>query len=283
MSGSGEGPHFYSAIQKCRVDAYTLAKLSYETKMLEDRARFVKMAGIKNGSMVLDMGTGHGLFAKCIVRKVGENGLVIAMDVSSDHVKEASALFKKEQLSDVAHVVKADLRWTPIRSGILDAVMSYGFLCSINVPSGLSRVFSEAKRILKEEGRIIAIDYFSKPRDEHESLYLRRFDVYKKVYAYTENSLHLTFFTAREIKSLLEGLGFATNIEAVERDIRMPQTVLKKEIRDLVLKINQKSVNKRVKAELLNELRELYKEAKEYGIKVPAALFITAKLGDGTD
>lgn len=260
-----------------------MAKLSYETKMLEDRARFVKMAGTKNGSRVLDMGTGHGLFAKCIAQKVGENGLVIAMDVSSDHVKEARALFKKEQLSDVALVVKADLRWIPIRSGILDAVMSYNFLCSINVPSGLSRVFSEAKRILKEEGRIIATDYFSKPKDEHESLYLRRFDVYKKVYASTGNSLHLTFFTAREIKSLLEGLGFATNIEAIERDIRMPRTVLKKEIRDSVLKINQESVNKEMKAELLNELRELYEEAKEYGIKVPAALFITARLRDGID
>jgi ubiquinone/menaquinone biosynthesis C-methylase UbiE len=251
--------------------------------MLEDRARFVKMAGIKNGLRVLDMGTGHGLFAECIAQKVGENGLVIAMDVSSEHVKEASALFKKEQLSDVVHVVKADLRWIPVPSSILDAVMSYNFLCSINAPSGLSRVFSEAKRILKDEGRIIEIDYFSKPKDEHESLYLRRFDVYKKVYMYTGNSLHLTFFAAKEIKSLLEVLGFATNIEDIERDIWMPERVLKKEIRDLVLKINQKSVNKKVKAELLNELRELYKEAKEYGIKVPAALFITAKLRDDID
>jgi ubiquinone/menaquinone biosynthesis C-methylase UbiE len=248
----------------------------YERKMIEDRARFARKANIKSGSKVLDMGTGHGLFATCIAREVGRSGLVIAIDVSSEHVKQTKMLFKKEQLSDFAHIIKADLRWIPISTNRLDAVMSYNFLCSINAPSDLSKVFFEARRILRNNGKIIAIDHFSKARDKHESLFFRRFDVYKDIYMYTGNSLHLTWFSTQEIKTLLEALGFAVKIEIVERDIWMPRSVLKKEIYDLIQKIKQRSINQKMTLQLIDKLRELHRETKEQGIKIPPAILVTA-------
>lgn len=121
--------------------------------MTQDRARFVEMAGIRNNLKILDAGTGYGLFAVCIARKLRRNGLVVAIDVSSEHAKQTKALLKREKLADFAHVVKADLRWVPVSDSTIDAVMSYDFLCSINIPSALGKVFCEAKRILKKEGR----------------------------------------------------------------------------------------------------------------------------------
>ena len=260
-----------------------MTRLSYETKMLEDRARFVRMAGLKKGSRVLDAGTGHGLLAKCIAPKVGKNGLIVAVDISSNHVKQANTLFKKERLSDFVHVIKADLRWVPISSNTLDVVLSYNFFCSINVPSDMPKVLSDAKRILRKNGRIIAVDYVSKSKSEHENLYFRRFDVYKKVYMYIGNSLHLTFFTGKEIKSLLETLGFVVKIKIIKRDIWMPKRALKKEVRDLVQKIRQKAIDKKVTSRLIDELRELYKKTEKQGIKVPAALFMIAELVNDVD
>jgi ubiquinone/menaquinone biosynthesis C-methylase UbiE len=255
-----------------------LTEVAYEKSMTEDRARFVEMAGIRSNFRVLDAGTGHGLFAVCIARKIRRNGLVIAIDVSSEHVKKTKALLKKEKLTDSVYVIKADLRQVPISDNAIDTVMSYNFLCSINIPSALSKVFFEAKRILKNNGKLVAVDFTSKPKDEHENLFFQRFDVFRKVYVHTGDSLHLTFFAAKEIESLLEAIGFSVRTEVIERDIWMPKSVLEKESKNLIKNMKQSKVKKSVMAQLVRELREFYRRVEKEGVKIPDALLINATL-----
>jgi ubiquinone/menaquinone biosynthesis C-methylase UbiE len=249
----------------------------YEKRMIKDRQRFVNMVDLKNGSKVLDAGTGHGFFAICIARRIKSNGLLVAIDVSSEHVRQANASLKKDKL-DCAHVVKADLRWVPIARKSLDAVMSYDFLCSINHPSDLPRVFLETKRILQNEGTMIVVDYVPKPENTHESLFYQRFGVFKEVYAHTGNSLHLTFFSSKKIESMLKKLGFSAKTEVVERDIWMSKSALRKEMQGLIKSMKRGAVNQSVTAQLTKELHDFYKRAEERKIKIPSALLITAKL-----
>jgi len=254
----------------------------YERRMMEDRSRFVDMVDLKNGLKVLDAGTGHGLFAMFIARRIKSNGLLVAIDVSSEHVRQANALLKKEKFS-FAHVVKADLRWVPIASDSLDAVMSYDFLCSVNSPSTLPKVFLEAKRILKNEGTMIMVDYAPKPENAHESLFYQRFSIFEKVYAQAGKSLHLTFFNSKKIESLLKTLGFSVKTEVIERDVWMPKCALRKEMQELTKSMKREAVNQSVRAQLTKELHDFYKRAKERKTKVPSARLITAKLRKNKD
>lgn len=245
---------------------------------MKDRRRFIDTAKISRGSKVLDVGTGDGFFALWSARKVGKNGLVIAIDISSEYVKKAHEMFKKEEISDFVHVIKADLRWIPLPKNALDVAMSYNFISSINIPSQLPIVFSQLKETLTRDGRIIAVDYVSRPKNKHESLFFNRFDIYKEVYKNLGKCLHVTFFTPEEIKFLLEKLDFKVNIKVVERNIWMPKKILNKEIRDLIQEVKKKSISKKVKTHLIEKLTKLTKETGEKGIKIPSALLVTAKL-----
>lgn len=177
--------------------------VTYREKLLGDRKRFIDFAKIDKGFKVLDAGTGEGFLALWIARKVGKNGSVIAIDVSSDYVKKAHKMFKKEKISDFVHVIKADLRWIPLPRDSLDVILSYNFISSINVPSQLPRVFSQMKETLTKNGKIIAVDYCSRPKNKHESLFFKRFNIYKEVYKTLGKCLHVTFFNREKIKLLL--------------------------------------------------------------------------------
>jgi len=244
---------------------------------MEDRKRFVDIAKITEGSKALDAGTGDGFFALWIARRIGISGLVIAIDISSEYVRKAHGLFKKESVSDYTHVIRSDLRWIPVLRNALDVAASYNFVSSINVPSALTEIFSQIQATLKKDGRIIAVDYNLKPRSKVETLFFRRFALYRRVYKALGKSLHVTFFTPDEIRSVLEKLGFKTRIDVIERDISMPKKVLDREIRDLIQEINKVSMSKGAKTILMKKLTDFSEEIGERGIKYPAALLITAE------
>jgi len=244
---------------------------------MEDRKRFVDTAKITEGSKALDAGTGDGFFALWIARRIGICGLVIAIDISSEYVRKAHQLFKKESVSDYTHVIRSDLRWIPVRRNALDVAASYNFVSSINVPSALAEIFSQIKGILKKDGRIVAVDYNPKPRSKEENLFFRRFVLYRRVYKALGKSLHVTFFLPDEIRSMLEKLGFRTRIDAIERDTWMPKKTVDREIRDLIQEINKANMSKRAKTIHAKKLTDFSREIGEKGIKYPPAVLIVAE------
>lgn len=244
---------------------------------MEDRKRFVDIAKITEGSKTLDAGTGDGFFALWIARRIGRTGLVIAIDVSPEYVRKAHGLFKKESVSDYTHVIRSDLRWIPVRKSTLDVAASYHFVSSINVPSALTEIFSQMMSTLKKDGRIIAVDYYPKPRSKEENLFFRRFALYRRVHKALGKSLHVTFFTRDEIGSMLEKLSFRTRINVIERDVWMPKNVLDREIHDLIQEIDKASMNKRAKTILMKKLTAFSGEIGKKGIKYPAAVLIIAE------
>ncbi len=244
---------------------------------MEDRRRFVDIAKITEGSKALDAGTGDGFFALWIARRIGRKGLVAAIDVSSEYVRKAHELFKKEPVSDYTHVIRSDLRWIPIRKKTLDVAASYNFVSSINVPSALAEIFSQIKGTLKKDGRIIAVDYVPKPRSKEENLFFKRFALYRRVYKALGKSLYVTFLTLDKIRSMLEKLGFRTSIEVIERDVWMPKKVVDREIHDLIQEIDKASMSKRAKTILMKRLTGFSLEIGEKGIKYPAAILIIAE------
>lgn len=245
---------------------------------MEDRKRFVDIARITEGSKALDAGTGDGFFALWMARRIGRSGLVIAIDVSSEYVRKAHGLFKKESVSDCTHVIRSDLRWIPICKNMLDVAASYHFVSSINVPSALAEIFSRIKETLKKDGRIITVDYDPERRGKEENLFFRRFALYRRVYKALGKSLNVTFFTPDEIRSMLENLGFRTRTDVVERDVWMPKKVLDREIRDLIQEIGKASMSKRAKTVLMKKLTEFSGEIGGKGIRYPAAVLTMASL-----
>jgi len=244
---------------------------------MEDRKRFVDIAEITEGSKALDAGTGDGFFSLWIARRIGSKGLVIAIDVSSEYVRKAHGLFKKESVSDCTHVIRSDLRWIPVRRNALDVAASYNFVSSINVPSALTEIFSQTKEALKKDGRIVMVDYYPKPRSKEENLFFRRFALYRRVYKALGKSLRVTFFTPDEIGSRLEKMGFRTSIDVIERDVWMPKKTVDREILDLIQEIDKANMSKRAKTIHAKKLTDFSREIGEKGIKYPAAVLILAE------
>jgi len=110
--------------------------------------------GLKKGEYVLDMGSGLGVDSILSAIKVGPEGKVVGIDLSSDCVRHANKRaqergidsnlsYSQASLENVKNVVQGD--------NLFDAVISNGAFCL--APNKIAG-FSECHRVLKPGGRI---------------------------------------------------------------------------------------------------------------------------------
>jgi len=109
---------------------------------------------IKEGYIVLDLGSGAGFDAFLAARKVGKNGKVIGVDLTPEMVKRANANAIKYQYHNVEFKL-GDIENLPIETNSIDVIISN---CVINLAPNKDKVFSESYRVLKERGRMFISD-----------------------------------------------------------------------------------------------------------------------------
>ncbi|WP_310742486.1 arsenite methyltransferase [Methanococcoides orientis] len=109
---------------------------------------------IKEKDIVLDLGSGAGFDSFLAARKVGEIGKVIGVDMTEDMVAKARENAEKYGFNNV-EFRHGDIEDLPVETGSIDVIMSN---CVINLAPDKSRVFKEAYRVLKDNGRMYISD-----------------------------------------------------------------------------------------------------------------------------
>jgi len=114
-------------------------------------------AGVREGEVCVDLGSGRGNDVLRLAENVGPNGFIYGVDVSQNMIKKAQATQKKLGITNAAFI-ESDLDAIPIASSTVDCVISN---CTINHVVNKPEVWSEIYRILKPGGRFIISDIFS--------------------------------------------------------------------------------------------------------------------------
>lgn len=112
------------------------------------------LSDIKNGDVVLDLGSGAGLDAFLAAKKVGKTGKVIGVDMTEKMIEKAKANATKYGYENVEFKL-GDIENLPLEDNSVDVVISN---CVINLAPDKDKVFSEAFRVLKENGKMFVSD-----------------------------------------------------------------------------------------------------------------------------
>lgn len=108
---------------------------------------------IKRGETVLEIGFGTGHCLKRMAELVGENGKVYGIDISSGMLEVTKQRLEEAELLDRVELYCEDALKMPYEDNKFDAVFMSFTLELFDMPE-ISKVLSEIKRILKQNGRL---------------------------------------------------------------------------------------------------------------------------------
>ena len=150
---------------------------------------------LKGADNLLDIGCGDGFLVSCLAKKL--NRKVIGFDISTEVFVKAHTQCKKFDVCNLIECVKGDAHNMKIfKNNEFDALT---LVYTLHHMDNFNIVLKEAMRVLKQNGRLVMIEYIIKKR---------------------KTKCHK--FVSEEVNKMMANAGFRdTNIRKLDKDLIM--------------------------------------------------------------
>lgn len=122
----------------------------------------IERSGIREGMHVLELGCGSGAYTLSVVRAVGENGKVEALDIQEDMLAQLKRKLNSPENRDIGNIQlhQHSAYDLPFEDGALDLVYTIAVLQEI---PDKHRALEEVRRVLRPGGVLAVTELFQDP------------------------------------------------------------------------------------------------------------------------
>jgi ubiquinone/menaquinone biosynthesis C-methylase UbiE len=126
--------------------------------MFANPEKNISQFNVDPGHVIADFGSGQGHYSIATAKKIGNTGMVYALDIQQSLLQKLKNTAEELGLKNI-NIIWADLdeeRGSTLKDGIIDRIIASNILFQVEKKDNL---IAEIYRVLKPKGRVLLIDW----------------------------------------------------------------------------------------------------------------------------